>query len=299
MLNVCLVIALAGAFGMTLQAFVEREQRARFPAPGELVDIGGGQIIHLRTWGIGEPGPTILLDAAATMTSSLWTRIGPRLGERHPVVAFDRPGLGWSSGPARVRDARSAADALALALDRAGFPPPFVVIGHSYGGFSARVFAGDRRDQVVGLALLDTTHPDGGGGPAFAAFYRSRAILGHTGLYQLLPPRSDFEWLPEEEREQAHASSLWTSHLDASAEELEAWDISAAQVLEVGGFGDLPLLIISAVGNERIMELQRDMVQLSTAGRLMVLPVSHTGMLVDPNQAALTIAAIEDFLREI
>jgi hypothetical protein len=50
--NVFLAIALVLLSGALAQAIVEQHQRARYPPPGQLVDIGGGQYIHLRSWGM-------------------------------------------------------------------------------------------------------------------------------------------------------------------------------------------------------------------------------------------------------
>lgn len=277
-----------------MQANAEQAERREFPPPGQLVDIGGGELIHLRQWGISNPGPTIVLDVSAATPSSLWAWVGRALGENHRVVAFDRPGMAWSRGPWAPRDSRHAADALARALAAADIPPPYVIVGHSYGGFSSRVFAGSYPDRVAGLVLLDATHPDGGGEVRFATSYRVRAWLGHAGLFQLSPPDDYFWELPADERPAAYAVNLWASHLDTSAEELEAWPTSAAQVRAVGSdFGDLPLLVVTGGGSSA---LQRDLVGLSSAGRLVEINADHMGMLVSRAQSELVVRVIEEFL---
>ncbi len=291
------VIGLIALSGITVQANAENNERQLYPPPGQLVDIGGGEEIHLRSWGSATDGPTIVLDVSAATPSSLWAWVGLALGEHHRVVAFDRPGMAWSRGPWAPRDSQHAADALARALSAADIPPPYVIVGHSYGGFSARVFAGTYPENVAGLALLDTTHPDGGGELRFATFYRIRAWLGHAGVFQLTPPSDDFWELPAEERPAANAVNQWASHLDTSAEELEAWHTSAAQVRAVGSdFGDLPLLVVSAVGSPAHIDLQRDLARLSSTGRFVEINADHMGMLVSQPQSEHVVRAIEEFL---
>src|SRR5918992_609255 len=91
-LHVFGVIGLILLAGMTLQAYAEQKERERFPPRGQLVDIGGGQLIHLHQWGEGYPGPTVVLNGSASMPSSLWGWVGPALADRgHRVVAYDRP----------------------------------------------------------------------------------------------------------------------------------------------------------------------------------------------------------------
>lgn len=161
------------------------------------------------------------------------------------------------------------------------------------------MFAGTHPADVAGLALLDTTHPDGGGQRGFAAYYRVRAWQGHAGLFQLAPPDDYFWELPAAERPAAYAVNLWTTHLDTSAEELEAWPASAAQVRAVGSdFGDLPLLVIGA-GSGPHMDLQRDLARLSSAARFVEIDVDHMGMLVNRAQSELVIREIEEFLEAL
>lgn len=60
---------------MTVQARAEQASRAANPAPGQLVDIGDGQLLHLRMWGEPNDRPTILLDVSAAQPSSIWAWI--------------------------------------------------------------------------------------------------------------------------------------------------------------------------------------------------------------------------------
>lgn len=281
---------------VSVQAAAEHSSREQFPAPGQLVDVGGGQLIHIRTWGNQSSQPTILLDVSCCQPSSIWAWVARNLSAHYQVVAYDRPGMAWSLGPNRQRDARSAAEALRKALTIAGIEPPYVVVGHSYGGLSARVFAGINRTEVDALVLLDTTHPHGGGGPGFAALARSRAWQGHSGMFQFSPPANDYEQLPADEAAAAYAVSLWTSHLDGTADELEAWDASAAEVDAIGDLGDLPLLVASGPGPPEHLALQRDLLNLSTKSQFVVFNTSHMAMLMDRGQAAITAAEIERFV---
>jgi pimeloyl-ACP methyl ester carboxylesterase len=304
--RVAAALALLMLIGSVALGFVEQHQRDRFPPPGQLVDLGDGRQIHLRGWGADHAdGPTIILDHAASLTSSSWAWIGAELGETYRVVAYDRPGMGWSRGGGGPRDAATSARALRAALESAGIPGPYVPVGHSFGGFSARMFAHLYRDQVVGLVLLDTTNegagnPDdtAGQGRGFAVWYRFQAWQGHLGLFQLSGGHG-LGALPAADAEAANVVTRWRSHLDATADELEAWPTSARDLRRAGDLGGLPLLVVSAYGTEAQIEDQRDLTRLSSNARYVELPVWHTSMLVEREHAELVAAEIREFLGDL
>lgn len=295
-MRVMLVLALLALTATTLLGVVEEEQRQRYPAPGRLVEIGDGMVIHLRVWGAENTGPTIILDAAAGLPSSAWALMAQQLARSHRVVAYDRPGMGWSSGGTGPRDARTAAEALRVTLEKAGIEPPLVVVGHSYGGFSARMFAHLNPGAVVALALIDTTNEKGGGARAYATIYRARAWQGQLGLFQLPAADGVLAGLPAADAEAGQVVQRWRSHLDATADELEAWPISAGQLAEAGDLGDLPTLIVAALGSAAHYELQRDLGRLSHNSDYVELDVWHTSMLFDASHAALVADELRRFL---
>jgi pimeloyl-ACP methyl ester carboxylesterase len=293
------LVALVVMSGITLQAAAEASERERFPPPGTLVDLGDGRLVHLRTWGTPLPGrPTLVLEASAGMFSSQWAWVAADLARDYHVVAADRPGLGWSSAPFVPRDAHRAAVGLSDALAAQGIGGPFVVVGHSFGGIAARVFADLKRSELAGLVLIDSTHPDGGGGEGFARLFRGAALVGHTGLNQLRPRgTTGLEGLPSNEVGAALAVSGWTSHMDATAEEMEAWNESTSQARAAGGYGDVPLLILTGSANGAFLQLQSDLLELSDRSRHVELEgVSHISMLTDEEQSQLVIAELRRFL---
>jgi pimeloyl-ACP methyl ester carboxylesterase len=52
------------------------------------------------------------------------------------------------------------ASELHAALLSAGESPPYLLVGHSFGGFNIRVFNGKYSDQVAGLLLVDAIQED-------------------------------------------------------------------------------------------------------------------------------------------
>jgi pimeloyl-ACP methyl ester carboxylesterase len=68
--------------------------------------------------------------------------------------------LGASDAIAGVHDARSVVSDLEQLLGRAGLEPPYVLVGHSYGGLLARLFASGHPDQVAGVVCVDAVGRD-------------------------------------------------------------------------------------------------------------------------------------------
>ena len=71
--------------------------RAKYPPPGQMVDVGGYQM-HIYCQGSGSP--TVVLDAGAGDFSLTWDLVQPEVAQSTRVCAYDRAGLGWSQrGP--------------------------------------------------------------------------------------------------------------------------------------------------------------------------------------------------------
>lgn len=125
--------------------------------PGTLVDVGGHRL-HIHA--TGNRGPVVVFDAALGGSSISWTFVQAPVAEFARAVSYDRAGFGWSDAGPLPRTAGRAADELRVLLDRAGERPPFVVVGHSYGGLVMRIFAARYRADVAGIVLVDPAEPE-------------------------------------------------------------------------------------------------------------------------------------------
>jgi len=122
-----------------------------------MIDVGGRQL-YLEC--VGSGSPTVVLEAGLGGTSDVWTSVLQDLGRRTRTCAYDRAGLGASDAVAGVHDARTEISDLEKLLDRAGLEPPYVLVGHSYGGLLARLFASAHTDQVAGVVFVDAMGRD-------------------------------------------------------------------------------------------------------------------------------------------
>lgn len=125
--------------------------------PGRLVDVGG-RYMHL--YCIGHGAPTVVLDSGLGGTSLEWQAVMRRIGGPLRVCAYDRAGYGWSEMGPPPRTSSQHANDLYLLLSNAGEEGPFVLVGHSYGGYTAQLFARRYPFLVAGLVLVDAAHPE-------------------------------------------------------------------------------------------------------------------------------------------
>jgi pimeloyl-ACP methyl ester carboxylesterase len=138
-----------------------------------LVDIGGRRL-YLACKGSGTP--TVILEAGAGNNGDIWSMVEPEgagkisvfdgVAQFTRVCAYDRPGTVAGSMRSRSDPApmpRSAGDIVAdlrALLAAAGVRPPYVLVGHSFGGLVVRLFASTVPDEVIGLVLVDAAQEE-------------------------------------------------------------------------------------------------------------------------------------------
>jgi pimeloyl-ACP methyl ester carboxylesterase len=138
-------------------ARAKAELRAENPPPGTLVDIGGYEL-HLHCEGQGSP--TVILEAGAGGFSSHWVYVQDEVTQFTRVCAYDRAGLGWSEASPRPRTADVVVEELHALLTAAGVAEPYVLVGHSLGGVFVRRYAHEFPNEVEGIVLVDSAHPE-------------------------------------------------------------------------------------------------------------------------------------------
>lgn len=125
--------------------------------PGQMVDVGGYRLhIDCR----GEGSPTVVMDAGLGGLSLEWLPVQQPLSLRGRVCSYDRAGNGWSDPGPQPRTASVIVDELHTLLANAAVPGPYVLVGHSFGGYTAQLFAERYPALTAGIVLIDSSHPD-------------------------------------------------------------------------------------------------------------------------------------------
>ena len=137
---------------------------AAHPPEGAFVEVEGRRIHYVE---MGEGPPVVLIHGAFGSARDFTFDLAPRLSERYRVIAFDRPGLGYSEGlytgpfAARAETPAEQARLLATAARQLGAERP-VVVGHSFGGIVAMAWALDH-DPAAAVLLAGVALPWPGG----------------------------------------------------------------------------------------------------------------------------------------
>lgn len=153
------------------------------PTPGFVDAKVAGQTLRYYCQGAGSPtvvveqGGGISLEAVFSWERPVgWAALAPKIASLTRVCVYDRVGLGRSSKADRPRTSFDVAADLHALLVTAGIAPPYVLAGQSLGGMNALAFTDRYRDEVVGLVLIDSSHPQ-----------------QQRRLNRVLPPRRDDE----------------------------------------------------------------------------------------------------------
>jgi pimeloyl-ACP methyl ester carboxylesterase len=301
---VAAVLTLA-CIGAAWQAIASRRDRRRFPPPGELVDVGDHRL-HLNVTGVPSDAPTVVLEAGMASMSANWAWVQHALAEQGRVVSYDRAGLGWSDAGRGHMDAATSAEELHEALRVAGIGPPYVLAGHSYGGLVVRMFTDRYRAEVVGLVLVDSSHPDqwanipaSRGGRTVALGNRLTALLARFGVLRLIHAERQFiAGLPAREYAEMRAYLARPQGWSAGAAGLRAWERqSRHQVNATRDLGDLPLVVLSVTDQDRYAEvltrLQAELASLSSNSRhITVAGATHYTLVSERRHAAVVSDAV-------
>ena len=103
----------------------------------------------------GSGTPTVVLETFGPAYLEIWNQIQPGIAKFARVVSYDHGGY-WASEPGKKpRDAKQIARELHAALRQANLPPPYLLVGYSFGGPYVRVFASLYPDEVTGLIFVD------------------------------------------------------------------------------------------------------------------------------------------------
>ncbi len=105
-------------------------------------------------------GPSVIFESGIGATSQNWVRVQELVSEFAHTVSYDRMGLGWSTPAVSERIPSKVVEELRAMLQAAGVAPPYLLVGHSFGGLVVRYFAAEYPDEVVGAVLVDAMRTD-------------------------------------------------------------------------------------------------------------------------------------------
>lgn len=320
---VALLIFLA-VTGAAYQSASERADRKRFPQVGRSIDVGGFTL-NLNCTGQGQP--TVVLESGLGIPAVGWQLVQPQIAKFARVCSYDRAGYGWSDAGSFPRTSREIAFELHTLLANAHVPPPYILVGHSFGGFTVRLFHQLYPAEVAGVVLVDSSEEDQqqkmsrsireANAKDLRQLRRMSAVMPFLidfGIARAAMTRSLYnEKLLAELRDELIYLQLQRKYVQTILSEESYFSESANQVRASGTLGDKPTIVLTAgaalpipgVPDEDasqffaawVGELQPRLAHLSTRGRQIILPNSHH--LIPFEQPDAVVSAVNDVIDEL
>jgi len=314
-----LVIVSLAITGALYQMVSRWRDAQRFQQRGHLVQVGP---IRMNIDCVGQGSPTVILESGSGGPSVDWLMVQPEIAKFSRVCSYDRAGYGWSDSGPKPRSSLQIAHELKQLLLASDEKGPYVLVGHSFGGYNVRVYTSQYPSDVVGMVLVDASHEDQNlrapesirkwqqdyrkhpGWKKIKYFFQF-----HLGWARLMAKRDAPDFWPKAFREEEEFLTLPTKHQFAEIDEDQVFStLSAAQVRSAGNLSNRPLIVVTATRQDDIPpeipqkdaeaeqdlwvhRLQPELAHLSTHGKQIIVDSSHE---IPTEHPEVVISAIHD-----
>jgi pimeloyl-ACP methyl ester carboxylesterase len=294
------------SLGGVYETVQETLDRSAHPMGGQLIDVGDGRRMYLSC--VGSGNPTVVLVPGAGEPSSIWAWIAPDVARDTRVCVYDRAGRGWSDPAPSQQDGIAIAQDLNALLTAAHEPPPYVVVGHSFGGLYVRAFAARYANQTAGVVLLDATDPHQFTLPVYPVFYegyrRVSALFPSLARFGVgrLAYRSQYGGMPSEARAEQYMFWCTARHARSFRDEWAAAPRAMQQADSLVTLGNRPLMVVTALKDalEGWVALQDEVPKLSSnSSHWSLAATTHSSLIEDKADAALASQAIREVVTAV
>jgi len=291
--------------------------------PGQMVDVGGFRLHALVR---GQGTPVVLLEPALGGFALQYTHIQSAVSAFTRVLAYDRAGQGWSEVSPNPRTPANLAGELKALLGKLDLQPPYVLVGHSFGGLLTRFYAGFYPKEVAGVVLIDSSDVE-----QYDSFPNVDKLVSQTAMGVRLLKFISRLGLGK----QLTRMSMGSAAKDLSREDLDTFLTVASrpkhhetmlaefsqhrfyfgpQAEVPRTLGDTPLIVITAANsvsgqgkfggmtidqlNAKHQEWQKNLIQLSSHAEQVIVPAaSHLSLLTQPEHAVQVVDAIRRLVK--
>jgi pimeloyl-ACP methyl ester carboxylesterase len=218
----------------------------------------------------GEGDTTVVFESGLGNDWTAWKQVVDEVAPRARVFAYSRPGYGQSEPSVEPRDPAHIVHDLRSLLATRGVKPPYVLVGHSFGGAYMELFAKAHPDEVAALVVVDPRHRD------FTAACEKAGLDGCSipaEIVASLPP--------------------------VQVAEYEAFASAADEIRAAGAFGTYPVRVLTATSHGFPPELEalwvsmhRSLADEATNGEQRLFPgAGHVLQVERPNEVAEAISS--------
>lgn len=193
----------------------------------------------------GQGSPAVILDAGLGGSSLEWVLVRHRLRTFTRVCSFDRAGYGDSDMGPRPRTSSRIANELYLLLQEADVDGPFILAGHSFGGYNMQLFARRYPYLTAGLVLVDASHPEQVERFSAPPLNLVTAPSSRFGIVQFRDPPPPHEALPVAIKLDIQRRAKRWKTRRTLAHELLGFRDSASELRAAPPLKDVPLIVIS------------------------------------------------------
>jgi pimeloyl-ACP methyl ester carboxylesterase len=175
--------ALIGAFGLFSLGGSAAAQTA---APKTLVEVDGHRL-NVRLSGTVKPGvPTVVFESGlGSSPIDTWFSVRSAIAATTRTVAYERAGIGASEPGPEPRSIKQIVAELHALLSKLEVPPPYVLVGHSWGGPIIHSFAATYPKEIAGLVYVDPSDFTQTEADILAVWEKAGAKDGRNWLRQL------------------------------------------------------------------------------------------------------------------
>lgn len=272
--------------------------------PGALIDVGGYRM-HIACEGYGTP--TVLVDVGLGGNSLEWRFVVDEVRKFTRVCFYDRAGYGHSDMGPRPRTSSRISDELYLLAESLELDRPYLLVGHSFGGFNMQLFARRYPYLVAGLVLVDSSHPEQVERFLEPPISLNTAPSSKWGLVQFSDPPQPHEKLPAQVREKLFYQSIHWRTRRTLAREYLSFKESAKQVRQSQSLNRTPLVVLTrgkrvwpndkrgGLIEDLWLEMQSELAQQSAESAHIVAADSGHHIHIDqPGLVAYAIALLTD-----
>ena len=287
--------------GAAYESVSEAADARAYPPPGQMVDVGGYRL-HINCVGTGSP--TVVIESGLGDWSASWSNaVQPAAANTTRVCTYDRAGMGYSQPGPMPRTAARFAEELHRLLQRADIPGPYVLAGHSLGGYTVRLFAAAYPADVAGVVLIDSTTPGAGAqgqAPTSRGWSSIATLPARIGLQRLLAGPLDLKaGLAPEIAGPYVANSVTPRSAQTGVDEFLGASEGAAQAGAVTNLGELPLIVLSRAPNRDLDwdRKQTDLLGLSSKSHQLF--AEHSGHMIHLEEPEAAVNALLQMVEQV
>ena len=294
----------------------------RPPAPGDVIEAGD---VNLHMICIGEGTPTAIIDFGITNWSLHWTPVQRELAKTTRVCGYDRAGFGWSDDIVSPVNSGQLVEQLHLMLKNSEEKPPYLLIGHSFGGYVVRLYADHYPQNTAGVVLVEASHEDqwrllprevNDMTNAGVGMMRRAELAANFGLLRLFDIPVTDPLPTKQQRDELLRAMKTARYYDSVVQYFEAAPAIAKDVSRLDALGATPLLVLTAGRSayaycgenfgidvpceetQSIWEkLQNDLATLSSDSEQHISPKARHYIQIDDPE--LLVRSISDFVQKI